>query len=259
MKNEKLLKKIGGIPTRYYPIFKGAKMDIDELDQHLLSWTKRLKQENQNLLNAALSSIKSAFPFNEYEHRIAFFLNRGVISFDEYKKLRDNYVGSNQYLELYGLAPRVFGDIWCKEHLIGIDQRFKEPSKKLDPKYDGEYDLWLNGIKIEVKAGRATKTKERGAVTSKAIPYKSEKPFWINMQQIKLDICDVFILIGVWTDRICYWVLSNDEVKNHSEISHQHRGGIEYQIGITERNVREFDKYLVEPTKLVDTILEKVK
>ena len=36
-----------------------------------------------------------------------------------------------------------------------------------------------------------------------------------------------------------------------------HRGGIEYQIGIKEKNIADFDKYKVEPNKLGDTVLRK--
>jgi hypothetical protein len=74
-----------------------------------------------------------------------------------------------------------------------------------------------------------------------------------------LDIADVFVFIGVWVDKILYWVLTNKEVKKHPTRSHQHRGGIEYQIGITEKNIKEFEKFLVEPVKLVEKIKSKVK
>lgn len=74
-----------------------------------------------------------------------------------------------------------------------------------------------------------------------------------------LDIVDAFIFVGVWVDKILYWVLTNKEVNKHPLRSHQHRGGIEYQIGITAKNINEFEKYLVEPSKLVPTIKSKVK
>jgi hypothetical protein len=234
-----------------------------DLDEELLKWMNRLKQANHDLLNTTLSSLKSIYPFNKYEYIITFLLSKGVISFNEYEALRDSYLKANMYLELYQLSPRVFGDLWCREHLIGIDQRFKLPNKELDPQYNGEYDLWLDdgikGIKIEVKAGRATETKKREDVISKALRYDDDKNFWINMQQIKLGIADVFIFIGVWTDEIRYWVLTNEELQNSKLLSHQHRGGIEYQVGITKKNIKEFDKYLVKPANLVDTILKKVK
>ena len=93
---------------------------------------------------------------------------------------------------------------------------------------------------------------------TKALSFGSNGPYWMNFQQIKLDMADVFVFIGVWVDKILYWVLTNKEVKKHPIRSHQHRGGIEYQIGITEKNIKEFRKFLVEPSKLVGVIKSKV-
>jgi len=232
-------------------------MDVKDLEKLLSHWAESLKHADRKTLRTRLSSLKSVFPFNEYEYRLMFLLDKKVISFEDYQSLRDNYVMSNPYLELYGIAPRIFGEIWCRDHLMDIDNRFVKPEKSLDPNYQGEYDLWIEGVKVEVKASRAISTRVRGRLESKALNYGVDTPFWMNFQQIKLDICDVFIFIGVWVDSICYWVLSNDEVKKHPDISHQHRGGIEYQIGVTERNLKQFDRYLVEPANLVDVILRK--
>ncbi len=55
-------------------------------------------------------------------------------------------------------------------------------------------------IRIEVKASRATHSKIRGSLESKALSFNSNEQFWMNFQQIKLDIADEFVLIGVWTD-----------------------------------------------------------
>lgn len=185
-----------------------------------------------------------------------FLLDKKIISFKEYEKLRKNYVSKNPYLELYGIAPRIFGEIWGHQHLLDIDVRFRKADKSIDSTYDGSYDLLVNKVKVEVKASRAINTKIRGKIEDKALGFTSEEPFWMNFQQIKLDVCDVFVFIGVWIDKICYWVLSNKEVKNHPLLSRQHRGGIEYQIGITRKNIKEFDKYLVKkPSQLVKVIL----
>lgn len=234
-------------------------MNIRQLEKKLLKWSKELKEDERKILMARLSSLKSVFPFNEYEYRLMFLLDKKVVSFRDYTELRNNYVKANPYLELYGIAPRVFGDIWAKSHLMDIDSKFKKPDKSIDPKYTGEYDLWLKGVKIEVKASRAINTEVRGKLESKAVKYGVKVPLWMNFQQIKIDISDVFILIGVWVDKICYWVLSNNEVKHHPLLSHQHRGGVEYQIGITEKNLRDFDKYLCKPFDLIKTILKKTK
>lgn len=238
-------------------------MDKKKLDKKLDEWIKKLPQEDRKFLLAHLSGLKSIYPFNEYEYRLMYLLDRKIISFKEYENLRDAYVNANPYLNLYNISPRVFGEIWAQQHLIDLDSRFKKPSKQVDKKYSGDYDLYLeNGkkiIKVEVKASRAINTKIRGGLEHKALSIKSDEPYWMNFQQLKLDIVDVFVFIGVWIDKIHYWVLTDKEVKNHPMRSHQHRGGIEFQIGITDKNFDEFKQFLAEPSKLVSIIRTKIK
>jgi len=239
-------------------------MDIKKLDEKLSLWIKNLNKKDRNFLLARLSSLKSVYPFNEYEYRLMFLLNKKIISFRDYENLRNNYVQEKPYSELYGIAPRIFGEIWAEEHLMDIDSRFKKPSKKIDSNYQGEYDLYLQNnkkkiIKIEVKACRAINTKVRGKLEDKTLNFSSKAPFWMNFQQLKLDIANAFVFVGVWTDKILYWVLTNKEIRKHPLRSHQHRGGIEYQIGITEKNIKQFNKYLVKPINLVNTIRKKTK
>jgi len=81
----------------------------------------------------------------------------------------------------------------------------------------------------------------------------------MNFQQIKLNVSDVFIFVGVWADEIVYWALSNDEVKNNKYLSHQHRGGIEYQIGMTDKNIADFYKYRISASKLANKVIEIAK
>ncbi|MDO8489455.1 MAG: hypothetical protein Q7S42_05035 [Candidatus Omnitrophota bacterium] len=230
---------------------------MDSLKTKLSELMSSLTEHDKAMLKNRLKDLVSVFPFNEYEYMLIFLRDRDVLTFDEYEKIRSEYVTSNKYLNLYGLSPRVFGEIWGQEHLRGIDKRFQKPSKEADRSYDGEYDLWVEGIKTEVKACRAINTKKRGDLVSKALRLSSTEPFWMNFQQLKPDSCDIFIFIGVWVDQIIYWVLDQDEVKDNDYISHQHRGGIEYQIGVTHKNISKFEKFRVESVNLVDTIIKK--
>lgn len=234
-------------------------MDLKQLKQYLENLIKNLKPDNSKFLHARLGSLKSVFPFNEYEYILMFLLDKKIISFDQYEKLREKYVSVNPYLELFSISPRVFGEIWGHSHIIDIDNKFKKPNKELDPTYEGQYDLWLDGVRVEVKACRAINTKIRGSLTEKALRYDSNEPFWMNFQQIKADMCDVFIFMGVWVNKIIYWVLSRKEVKSNKYLSPQHRGGIEYQIGITQDNIAEFDRYKTKPSKLSETAFKKGK
>ena len=232
-------------------------MNQNELRSHLERRVSSLERESQELLQARLESLASGFPFSEYEYMITFLVDRNVISFPEYESLRDNFVSANRYLELFSLAPRTFGQGWGESHLLDLDERFQKAEKNLDPDYDGQYDLWFEGIRVEVKAARAIDNSKSGPMASRALHWDTEAPFWLNFQQIKLDIVDVFVFIGVWVDVIVYWVLSNEEVKQNEFLSHQHRGGIEYQIGVRDTNIREFDAFRVEAAALADTISMK--
>ncbi len=223
------------------------------LDQLILS----MEDEDRELLQARLQGLVSVFPFNEYEYIITFLVDRGVISFNDYGALRTNYVSSNRYLDLFELSPRSFGQAWGERHLMDLDSEFQKPDRTLDPNYDGEYDLWLDGLRVEVKSSRAYNASLTGSLVSRALTWESDSPFWMNYQQLKLDICDVFVFIAVWVDRIAYWVMSNDEVKANSYLSPQHRGGIEYQIGMRRNNIREFDIYRVEVPDVAATVRMK--
>lgn len=234
-------------------------MDLKQLKEYIDKLAVSLQNGDKKLLEARLEGLTSAFPFNEYEYMLMFLRDRKIITFEEYEKLRDNYVKTNKYLELYGLAPRIFGQIWGEEHLEDLDSRFKKANKSLDPEYSGQYDIRIEGVRLEVKACRAINTKKRVNLVSKALRYDSDEPFWMNFQQLKPDHCDGFVFIGVWVDQIVYWVITSNEAKTNKYISHQHRGGIEYQIGITDKNIVDFEKYRVPVSKLADTVLQKLK
>lgn len=238
-------------------------MNKQEVDDQLNKWINELPKEDNKVLLAHLSGLKSVFPFNEYEYRLMFLLDHKIISFKEYESLRNAYTQTNQYLHLYSISPRTFGEIWAEQHLRHVVQEFKKPNKEIDKKYNDEYDLYCetqkNIIKIEVKASRAINSKKRGGLETKALSYGSDEPLWMNFQQLKLNIADVFIFVGVWVDKILYWVLSNKEIKNHPLRSHQHRGGVEFQIGVTDKNIKEFDKFLVRSSDLLDVVKKKAK
>ena len=234
-------------------------MDQAELRSYLERLIDSLDFGDREMLQARLESLASVFPFNEYEYIITFMVDRSVISFLEYEVLRDNYVSANRYLDLFSLAPRTFGQGWGESHLLDLDARFQKADKNLDPEYEGQYDLWFEGIRVEVKTARAIDNSRSGAMASRALHWGTEAPFWMNFQQMKLDIGDVFVFIGVWVDKIVYWVLSNEEVKQNEFLSHQHRGGVEYQIGIRNTNIQEFDVFRVEAAELTHAINMKAR
>ncbi len=107
-------------------------MDIKMLKSRLEVFIESLKNKEKELLTARLKSLISTFPFNEYEYCLMFLLDKKVISFKEYEKLRKEYVSSNRYLDLYGLAPRIFGEIWDHEHIRDLKPK-AEQKELADP------------------------------------------------------------------------------------------------------------------------------
>jgi len=215
------------------------------------------EKDKINLLNQ-LKQLVSIYPFNEYEFIIANLFDKEKIKYDDYLNLRDEYLERNRYLYLYEMAPRTFGEIWGEKHI-------KELIEDIKSAKNNSYDLLLDDIKIEVKATRFVEKKSGSALFEKALYFDEidSKKFLVNFQQLKPTLCDVFIWIGVFKDKIIYWVLSNEDVKNNKYFSSQHRQKekktetFEGQIMIQNNNFNEFDKYRVSAGKLYLKIKEK--
>jgi len=156
-------------------------------------------------------------------------------------------------------APRTFGETWAQRHLNELVPELRRPATSLDPEYAGQYDFWLDGIKIEVKASRAVRRQSGDPLIVKALSTDSADGFDMNFQQVKPDCCEVFVWIGVWRDAIRYWVLSRQDVLTNGYYSSgQHRGNVgEGQLWIKESNIREFDDYVTNPRDLYQQILVK--
>lgn len=102
-------------------------MDLQALQQYLDQLSSSLAPEERDVLEARLQGLASVFPFNEYEFILMFLRDREVISFEDYEKLRDTYVSANRYLDLFSLAPRVFGQIWGEKHIMDLDPQEVRP------------------------------------------------------------------------------------------------------------------------------------
>jgi hypothetical protein len=219
-----------------------------------LSDEKNFKQE--------LEELQSVFPFNKYEYIISVLLAKNILSLSDYFDLRNNYIDRNLYLYLFEMAPRTFGDTWGLSHLLSLEPCLKRPNKKIDPLYNGEYDLYLpythGNIKIEVKASRAQdRDRAEEPMIVKAFSSTSKGNFLMNFQQLKPSCCDVFIWIAAYRDCITYWVLKNKVIQEYRDFTPQHRNEstanrsknyrksdiFEGQIMITKSNISTINSY----------------
>lgn len=225
---------------------------------------KELRNEIDNLMKntkgndemiRSLLEEKSLYPFSQESALLAYFLSIGELTFDTYSRLNSEYCKRNQYLHLYDMAPRTYGQTWGEQHIRSLFPELVKAAKKdlakIYPNFDGEFDLWFDGIRIEVKAARANDQKGEGSLASRAYLHSEAKAanFKYHFQQLKPSCCDVFIWIGTCRDELIYWVLTSDELVQTNKMSSQHRNEntgtegadiFEGQVFMTEEELAPF-------------------
>lgn len=180
------------------------------------------------------------------------------LTYEQYLDIRTEYINANPNLWIFEIsAPRGFGEKFAQTYIKGKSNKLLMPSKKLDPNYKGEYDLWLDGIRIEVKASRAVDADSDEPLYIKALSRNTYKHFLMNFQQLKPQCCDVFVWLAVFRDEIVIWVMNSEEVLNHELFSQgQHRGnhGNEGQLHIKDDNIDLFDMYKLDDQNIEQAI-----
>ena len=221
-------------------------MELLELKNKICESFTGSQDDLQEVLDI-VEADQAVFPFNEYEHLICNLIEKNGLTYDQYLEIRTEYVSENPNLWIFEIsAPRGFGERFAQTYVHGMCADLKKPSKKLDPDYSGQYDMWLDGIKIEVKASRAVDSNSQEPLYIKALSRSTSKPFLMNFQQLKPQCCDVFIWVAVFRDEIVLWVINSDEVANNPLFSKgQHRGnkGNEGQLHIKDDNVHVLEQY----------------
>ena len=233
---------------------------MEQLTRELDDLLKKLKNEVE--VRGQLQNLVSIYPFNKYEYIISNLLSSGVLSLEDYQTLRKEYNARNPHLHVFDInAPRTFGEAWAQGHVHHLIPSLEKPTKQLDPEYSGQYDFFLDGIRIEVKASRGVdstpiSTAMELRLTDKALSSDSKKPFWMNFQQLKPTCCDVFIWLAVWRDVIWYWVFASKEVESNQYYSpSQHRGSDgEGQLHLKQDNIAQFNNYRVNPENLENAV-----
>lgn len=229
---------------------------METLIKNLEQLKKKLPPKDRDCLgDAVLDRLYTVYPFNKFEYIISHLIAKDIITLELYLKMRAEYLQRNRYLYLFELAPRTFGETWGQRHLMELVPEFTIPTRQDDPDYEGQYDLLLDNIHVEVKASRAVKKKGGDTLAEKALSSKSTTNFDMNYQQLKPSCCDVFVWIAVWRDKIDYWVIPSADVQNSPLFSNQHRASqlsnkgeiMEGQIHINNGNYNQFERYKVSP------------
>lgn len=203
-----------------------------------------------------LRELRSVYPFSEYEYIISHLLAAGKLTLDEYYQLRDDYIKRNPFLDLFEISASGFGQRWGHDHLIRLVPSLVPPNKNLDPRYSGQYDLFLPpSVRVEVKASRAVDFESKEPLYVKALASESQRPFDMIFEQLKPACCDVFIWMAVWRDQIKYWVIPSFAIESSRYYSPQHRGNVgEGQLHLKRKNIHDFDAYLTPSNELEPAI-----
>lgn len=219
----------------------------------------------------AIEEEKSLFPFSVENKLLAYYLSIGEITYEKYSQLNSDYCERNKYLDLFDMAPRTYGQTWGEQHIRSLFPQFikatKENISAEYPAFDGEFDLWLEGIRIEVKACRANSTKTGGSLSSRAYLHSEAKAagFKYHYQQIKPSCCDVFIWIGTCRDELIYWILTSEELQKTGKLGSQHRNentgiaGVEVFEGQVFMTEEELSPFFVEEKDILETVRQKGK
>ncbi len=229
-----------------------------------------LKQSLIELVNKSRSKdlLSKKIEEQDYEYVYVALQDEGLLSFDRYQQLKQEFEERNKYLPVIRItSPRAFGETWAEDYIVGLFPELQSTRKDKSVKAKGQYDVFCkrdgrDTVRIEVKAGRAVDRNRHN------MPYDrrafstldTDGLFDMNFQQMKPDCFDVAILMGVWTDKIRYWVLSSKEMRGHKHFSSgQHRGnkGYEGQIHIKTESLNDFKQFEVEEGKVLETVLKK--
>ncbi len=229
-----------------------------------------LKQSLIELVNKSRSKdlLSKKIEEQDYEYVYVALQDEGLLSFDRYQQLKQEFEERNKYFPVIRItSPRAFGETWAEDYIVGLFPELQSTRKDKSVKAKGQYDVFCkrdgrDTVRIEVKAGRAVDRNRHN------MPYDrrafstldTDGLFDMNFQQMKPDCFDVAILMGVWTDKIRYWVLSSKEMRGHKHFSSgQHRGnkGYEGQIHIKTESLNDFKQFEVEEGKVLETVLKK--
>lgn len=236
--------ELSALKNKIIESFKGSKKDLEEVLQ-------------------IIENDQSIYPFNEYEHLICQLIEKGGLTHQQYIDIRTEYINTNPNLWIFEIsAPRGFGEGFAQTYIRGKCTKLEIPNKKLDSTYSGDYDLWLDGIKIEVKASRAVDSESNEPLYMKALSRNTHKNFLMNFQQLKPQCCDVFIWVAVFRDEIVVWVMSSKEVLENPLYSKgQHRGnkGNEGQLHIKQSNIIQLNQYELTNDNIEKAIMEASK
>lgn len=259
----------------------------------------RLLTQNGIDIDIFIEDEPLTYPYSLQARIATYLVASNAISYEEYNEMYEEFKRRNPYLKAFEMAPRTFGETWIENKILrrfpisdgkGLIKATKvqvEGGRRtvasfpgyLDPlgkTFKSQFDfICCDGdsrYKVEVKACRANADKEdeeddfsSSSLTSRAYTYDEalRENYQFHFQQLKPGFCDVFIFVGVCTDKILYWILTPDELRNSGGLSPQHPTTGTRDInnptfeGQVYKTINDYETFLVDEDNILDEILGK--
>jgi len=222
---------------------------IRDFDMYLDRKSRRLDRQSRDLLKDLLREELFS-PFDHYTARVAFNIAHGNMTYEEYLDLQRSYLEHNPYLKIWSLSSSQLG-AWGEDQVRGSDSRFRKPPSS-------HYDLILEGVRVEVKTSRASNERDCSESVSHK-PVRCLEPYFkFNFCHLKHGHCDVFVLVGVWSDLVKYWVMSPSEVESCE--GSMGRDTDNHKLVIDSGNhMKKFSLYSAPKDRLAGWVLSKAE
>lgn len=239
------------------------------------------------------------YPYSLQARIATYLVAANVISYDEYKEMYEDFKKRNPYIFTFEMAPRTFGETWVEKNILNLFPlrngkgfvkatkaqveggkrtigAFPEYVDPLGKKFRSQFDFicysHTGKYKVEVKACRANADGDiiddefsSASLTSRAYTFDEavKSNFQFHFQQLKPGFCDAFILVGVCTDRILYWIVTPDELRNAGGLSPQHPTTGTNDInnptfeGQIYKTIKDYEKFRVDEKDILNEIIKK--
>ena len=216
----------------------------------------RINKISDNLDNSRLKHTQKELGdlLDKDEVALSILYYQNIITKDEINDIMKDDRNNKKYLDFY--RQRRGSGYYAEKYLIS-NFSFKKPSKSLDPNMSpSQYDLWLDGIKIEVKA---TTIFEKEKIVSKNEPLEiraahSSSNTWNNgvFAKIYPEKSDVIIFMVIFRNEILYYVLPSKELYNLSELKSYL--GDSFIITVNNKFLEKIKKYEANENNLVEKV-----
>jgi len=214
----------------------------------------------RNILNG-----RKLYPFNIYTDAFVYLVDRGILSWEKYEKIKRAYEAFNINLHLFELDNTAFGG-WGEQYLRDVNSNIK-PIEKGNKNNRGKrrYDNYLriehSEYKLESKTSRAINRGkvQGGNLVENAAFFNTGENYTTDLDHLKLDHADVFVLTVVWVDLMKHWVIPSGDLDGMKHVGRKEVNGLGRHISIQPSNITFFRRYQTDREGLYDKIKDACK